>query len=114
MKKAAFISGTISLIVIASGVLFKTHHWTGANLILSFGMLFAVISLPLIAMHLSQANGTYKNTFIWWAVSVFLMAIGIFFKIMHYPGSIYLQTTGTVLFIVFTILLARKVYRGAQ
>jgi hypothetical protein len=111
MKKAAFIFGAISVIVLAIGLLFKMHHWDGANIILVLGMLLVVLSLPIIAVYLSKTNYRYKNTYIYWAISMFIMVVGIFIKINHYAGSIILQTIGTGLFIFFTILFALKLFK---
>jgi hypothetical protein len=110
MKKAAFILGTTSAIVLAMGTLFKMHHWEAAGTILMTGVLFSLISLPVVAVYFSKANVKNKNTYIFWATSAFIMIVGIAFKVMHYPGSIVLQSIGTGLFIVFTVLTAFKVY----
>ena len=112
MKKAAFIFGTIPVIVLALGLLFKMHHWDGANIILVLGILLFVISLPIIAFYLFKTNYSYKNTYIYWAISIFIMVVGIFFKINHYAGSIILQTIGTGLFVFFTILFAFKLFKS--
>jgi hypothetical protein len=112
MKTAAFVFGAISVIALAIGLLFKMQHWDGANIILVSGMLLVVLSLPIIAVYLSKTNYRYKNTYIYWAISMFIMVAGIFFKINHYAGSIILQTIGTGLFIFFTILFALKLFKS--
>ena len=112
MKKAAFIFGTISIIVLALGVLFKMHHWQGAGMILIFGMLFSVISFPIIAVYLSKRNFKYKYTYTYWAISTSIMIIGIFLKLNHYIGSMIIHAIGTGLFILFTILFALKLYKS--
>lgn len=112
MKKSAFIIGTISIIVLALGILFKMHHWQGADMVLIFGMLFSVISFPLIAIYQSKRNFKYKNTYIYWAISTSIMIIGIFFKLNHYNSSIIIHAIGTGLFILFSILFAFKIFKS--
>jgi|APIni6443716594_1056825.scaffolds.fasta_scaffold857933_1 hypothetical protein len=112
MKQAVYILGTISVIVLALGVLFKMHHWEGAVIILMTGILLSIISLPVTAVYFAKANLKHKNTYIYWAISTFIMIVGIFFKVQHYPGSMILQIIGTSLFIIFTIFLALKLYKS--
>jgi hypothetical protein len=112
MKKAVFILGAISVIVLALGLLFKVHHWDGSGIILIFGMLLSVISLVTIAVYLAKTNSIYKKTYIYWAISTFIVIVGLFFKINHYSGSEILQTIGTGLFIISTVFFALKLFKS--
>jgi len=42
------------------------------------------------------------------------MIAGIVFKVQHYKGSMVLHIIGTGLFIIFTIILAYKLYKHEQ
>jgi hypothetical protein len=112
MKKSAFISGTISVMLLAAGLLFKMHHLAGAGVLIMSGILLTMISLLLTAVYLVRANSKYKNVYLYWAVSTSIMIVGIVFKVQHYPGSLVIQSIGTGLFIIFTILLALKLYKS--
>jgi len=114
MKRAAFVSGTISVIVLALGALCKMHHWDGAGIVLMTGLLVSIISLAVTAVQLVKANVKYKSTYIYWAISTFIMIAGIVFKVQHYKGSMVLHIIGTGLFIIFTIILAYKLYKHEQ
>jgi hypothetical protein len=47
MKKVVFISGAISVSIIAIGALFKVQHWPGAGPLLLVGViLFALLFIP--------------------------------------------------------------------
>jgi hypothetical protein len=112
MKKAAFILGTISVIVLALGLLFRVHQWDGSGIILIFGMLLSVISLVTIAVYLAKTNSVYKKTYIFWSISTFIMIVGLFLKINHYSGSEILHTIGTGGFIISTAFFALKLFKS--
>lgn len=112
MKKTAFISVTISLIVMVLALLFKMHHWVGAGIILMAGILLIIISLLVTAVYLDKANIKFKNPYIYWAISIIIIIAGIVLKVGHLAGSMILQIIGTGLFIIFTISLALKLYKN--
>jgi len=115
MKKAAIVSGTIGVIIVVLTLLFKLHHWDGAGYLLGIGTLFnCIIVLPIIAIYLYMGNLDNKNIYLFGTVSAFILYAGLFFKINHWDGALLLQTVGTVLFIIFIILIALNLYKSPK
>jgi len=51
MKKAAFISGALFGSLLGFGLMFKTMHWPGANILLVMSIaLFALVFVPSFAV----------------------------------------------------------------
>ncbi len=115
MKKVAYVLGTIGVIILVLTILFKFHHWPGAGILLTWGMLFnCIIVLPVIAIYLFQGKSPNKNLYLYGTISAFIMFAGIFFKIQHWAGSTLVHAAGTGLFIVFAILFALNLYKSQK
>lgn len=57
MRLATYISGTLSVMFVIMGVLFKIQHWPGAQKILAVGLgIFGLIFVPVYAIY------RYKKT----------------------------------------------------
>lgn len=113
MKTVAYVLATIGVIILVLTTLFKFHHWPGAGILLTWGMLFnCIIVLPIIAIYLIQGKSQSKNLYLYGTISAFIMFAGIFFKIQHWAGSTLVHSVGTGLFIVFAILFALNLYKS--
>jgi hypothetical protein len=91
MNTTLRISGLVSAISILTGSIFKIMHWPGANMLFVIGMfLMAVLFLPLFfALRYKQAENENKHLLLSIAGAVVgvLTALGIWFKMMHWPGA---------------------------
>lgn len=91
MNTTLRISGLVSAISILTGSIFKILHWPGANILFVIGMfLMAVLFLPLFfALRYKQAENENKHLLlsITGAIVGVLTALGIWFKMMHWPGA---------------------------
>ena len=115
MKKAAIITGAIGVIILVLSLFFKLHHWSGADYLLVLGTVInCIIALPLIAIFLFKGNLQNKNIYLFGTISGFILYVGIVFKIEHYPFSNIIQAVGTLLFIIFIILVALNLYKSRK
>lgn len=106
MKKTVFVTVAIGVIIIVLTLLFKLHHWYGADILLIFGTIFNFfIVLPLIAIYFFLGNFENKNLYLYGTTSAFILYAGMFCKLNHWAASGFVQIVGTVLFIIFVILL---------
>jgi hypothetical protein len=91
MNTTLRISGLVSAISILTGSIFKILHWPGANILFVIGMfLMAVLFLPLFfALRYRQAENENKHLLlsITGAIVGVLTALGIWFKMVHWPGA---------------------------
>jgi len=94
MNTTLRISGLVSAISILTGSIFKIMHWPGANILFVIGMfLMAVLFLPLFfALRYKQAENENKHLLlsISGAIVGILTALGIWFKMMHWPGATFM------------------------
>jgi len=84
------IVGAIAASVINLGITFKFQHWPGAGVMLVLGLTtFALVFVPLLLRKKMKAEiserKTLMNTF--GATGLTLFALGIMFKIQHWPGA---------------------------
>ena len=104
MNSTMKISGYISSLMILSGAFFKFNHWPGANALMLVGVfLLTVLFLPLLFIlkfkESAESNRSVALSIIGF-VAAFLICIGIFFKIMHWPGAQFMITSGGVLLLL--------------
>jgi hypothetical protein len=90
MKRASYILGIISCLIIFIGSMFKVQHWPGSALMLIVGILsFVLIFLPVSLIHHYNTTAGKKN--IWLHIVTFLTGLLVFtsalFKILHWPGA---------------------------
>lgn len=82
------IVGIVTAIITLLGAIFKTFHWPGAGLfVLLSGVLLSVVFLPLL---ITLKLRDEKNSIDKWVLTFGLLigmgaAMGILFKIMHWP-----------------------------
>ena len=113
MKKATYITGVLGILSVVIGwAVLKLHHLELANYFISIGELFnAIIVLPLITIYLYRKNVPNKNLFMFGLFSMFLLMVGLFFKFMHWAGSLEISIAGGLLFIVSVVLIALDLYK---
>ena len=104
MNSTMKISGYISSLMILSGAFFKFNHWPGANVLMLVGVfLLTVLFLPLLFIlkfkESAESNRSVALSIIGF-VAAFLICIGIFFKIMHWPGAQFMIISGGVLLLL--------------
>jgi len=112
MKKALAGTGYFSLTFMILGSLFKIQHYPGASIMLILGtFVFVIAFLPqyLIQRYKSKASSFEGLEAIAFTVSMAFLAIGLLFKIQHYPGGSLLLIIGFLSFIALFIPL--YVYR---
>jgi hypothetical protein len=78
----------IALIIIA--IVFKILHWPGGSLILLFSILFPLIDILIQSLRKKED----KIARIYSAISLFLLAVFIQFKLLYWPGGIPLLFFG--------------------
>lgn len=96
MKKVAFAFGLTSAILLLAGTSFKLMHWPGAGVMVVIGSALLVLAyLPMLLWH--KLKESPRNEALM-HVSGFLgltsTAIGVLFKIMHWPGASVTLITG--------------------
>jgi uncharacterized protein with PQ loop repeat len=107
-KLFLFISAFFAGIFFIFGVVFKIQHWPGAGIILSLaalsGVLFFVPALALSRLT-DQENRAKRPVYILGALGMIFYAIGMLFKIQHWPLASMFMITGMILlcFLAFPI-----------
>lgn len=101
MMKMLKLSGILTVIFSLAGALFKTMHWPGAGIMIVLGgFFFSLVFLPLL-IALKMKDDVSKMDKSVFALGFFLamvMAIGLLFKLMHWPIANILMIGGTVSF----------------
>ncbi len=90
MKNRIYYLGILITLIIASGCLFKIMHVAGANILLTAGLVsFALIFLPLavVSLYRSEENRRQRIFYILTGIVLAADAIGVLFKVMHWPGA---------------------------
>lgn len=108
MKKILLILGSLLLIFISAGTLFKLMHWPGGSLFIVVGLFFlSCVWIPLFFIERMFAEKKLLNIVvnIFALLSVCQMFIGVLFKIQHWPGASLMLITGSLLFLFPTLLL---------
>ena len=107
MKKTAYASSALSIMVLIVGFLFMLHELPYSNSILSISLFLLAASL-IIFYTLDK-----QIIYIAGAVFCFLPMVGILFRQLSLPGGTLLVTAGLLLFAVFFIpWYAMKCYKG--
>jgi hypothetical protein len=117
MKKTVYFSGFVAAFCILIGLMFKIMHWPGATAILITGNLSLSVCLLAILYGLltnktTFPRMTYSRT-LFGVVGGMLLASGIFFKIMHWPGANILLVIGMFLItFIFLPIFFWQLYRS--
>lgn len=116
MKTTLRYSGIFSAILIVTGTFFKIMHWPGANIMFVLGMfLMAILFLPLFFI-LKHKNSAEENRNIILSISGavigILTTVGIWFKMLHWPGAtVILLSAISLLLLAYLPLYIFSVYR---
>ncbi len=84
------IIGAISASVLNLGITFKFQHWPGAGVMIVLGLTsFALVFIPLLLKKKLSGEASERKTVMntLGAIGLTLFALGILFKIMHWPGA---------------------------
>jgi hypothetical protein len=117
MKKTVYFSGFVATFCILIGLMFKIMHWPGATAILITGNLsLSVCLLAILYGLLTNKTTLPRITFsriLFGIVGGILLASGIFFKIMHWPGANILLVIGMFLItFIFLPIFFWQLYRS--
>lgn len=117
MKKTVYFSGFVASFCILIGLMFKIMHWPGATAILSTGNLsLSVCLIAILCGLLTNKTTLPRITFsriLFGIVGGMLVASGIFFKIMHWPGANILLVIGMFLItFIFLPIFFWQLYRS--
>lgn len=89
-KNVAGIIGAISASVLNLGITFKFQHWPGAGVMIVLGLAsFALIFIPILLKKKLKGEPSERKTLMntLGASGLTLFALGLLFKIMHWPGA---------------------------
>ena len=114
MKAAAYITGVIGILnFILSIAIFKLYHLEGASKFIVYGILFnAIIAIPIISIYLYKLNLPDRNIQLLGMATLFIIFAGTFMKLNHWAGAIEVSIVGGVVFCIFVILYAIKLYKS--
>ena len=117
MKKTLYFSGFVATFCILIGLMFKIMHWPGATAILVAGNLSLSVCLLAILFGLLTNKTTFPritySRILFGVVGGMLVASGIFFKIMHWPGASILLVLGMFLItFIFLPIFFWQLYRS--
>jgi len=101
MKKFIFITGFFAAFLLSAGLMFKTLHWTGAQIMLVTGLFTLLLTACITLFYLMSFSK--KRPFSFWLrtlsglLAVLLIATGLIFKSFHFPGANVLYGLGTII-----------------
>lgn len=101
MKRLIFLSGFIAAFLISTGIMFKTMHWTGSNVLMVTGFAAMLLTAITTTMHLIKYMRNKPGTF--WlrssagVATLFLVSAGFIFKTFHMPGANVMYGLGTII-----------------
>ncbi len=89
-KNVAGVIGAISASVINLGITFKFQHWPGAGVMIVLGIsTFALVFIPMLLRKKLKGEESERKTLMntLGASGLTVFALGILFKIQHWPGA---------------------------
>lgn len=101
MKKLIFLFGFFAIFLLSAGLMFKTLHWPGAQVVLISG--FVVLFLTTLITSVYLFSFSKGRPFSFWfrtlsgLIAIFQIAIGFIFKNFYFPGANVLYGLGTIL-----------------
>lgn len=102
MKNTMKITGLVSLILLATGALFKINHWMGASILLVIGFsLLLFFFLPATIYVMQRESKLPGKTFTGIAayLGFFAFSAGVLFKVQHWPAAGIIIFSGIVLIV---------------
>jgi hypothetical protein len=106
MKRTLKISGIISIILMITGIIFKSLHLQGAGVIIVFGLIFfSLVFIPLNIILKFKDDKESGNRIIMTVglLSASAASLGVLFKIMHWPYANVLLFSSLLVFTVIFI-----------
>lgn len=89
-KNTAGVVGAISASILNLGITFKFMHWPGAGVMIVLGLTsFALFFMPMLLRKKLKGEASERKTAMntLGASGLTLFALGILFKIQHWPGA---------------------------
>lgn len=89
MIKTIKIGALASSILLIIGILFKSQHLMGADVVFATGGVAGIITAVLMISFFAgkQSSGLEKFSVILSAVTIVFVLLGFLFKVMHWPGA---------------------------
>jgi hypothetical protein len=89
MKKVTFTFGLTSTFLLLAGTIFKLMHWPFASMMIVLGTaMLCLVYLPIILWHkIKESPGDETLMHILGFIGLTGTAVGVLFKIMHWPGT---------------------------
>ena len=115
MKRIIYISGIINLNLFLVGAYLKIYHMPGAGIIISLALfLFCFWFLPTALLNYYRTHKDKKTKMLMIAtyITFFVVFIGAWFKIQHWPGAHILLIIGIPL--PFLLFLPVYIYYSAK
>jgi hypothetical protein len=108
MIKTIRITSIITFVMLLFGLLFKTMHWPGANVLLTCGTATGILLfIAILAGILPKLSGWMeKLSVIIASLTLIFALLALVFKSLHWPGAnIFIWTADTGLFLSSIALL---------
>ncbi len=90
MKKVMISSGVFAATSLSFGIFFKYMHWAGASILITLGIgIASLVFLPLIVTLKVKEQRAAKDKLliVLGSISAIAIALGILFKVQHWPGA---------------------------
>jgi hypothetical protein len=100
MKKLLFIVGTFALMILSLGFLFKVMQYSGANILVAFGLVMFTLVLVIAAIKLKTL------LFYSGSMSYVFLILALMFKMLNLPGAELFYMAGMLVLSLVTIPLA--------
>jgi len=116
MKKLIFLAGFTAAFLISTGMMFRTLHWPAAQMVLFSGFAVLLLTVVLHALHavrfLRRQSGGFWLRTITGLASLGLIALGIMFKTLHFPGANIMYGLGTIILnFLFLPMFFYRIYK---
>lgn len=104
MKKIMFASGLTASLLMIAGITFKFMHWPGASVMLVLSIpVISLVFLPLFFILKAREKQDTRDKVMMGvgAIPAIFIAMGILFKVMHWPGANLLGGIAIAIMAVF-------------
>jgi hypothetical protein len=100
MKRFIFSAGFAASFLVSTGMMFRTMHWPGANIIMFLGFAVMLLTALSAAVHLvrffSQRPASFWFRTITGIAAILLISVGCMFKTFSLPGANIMYALGTI------------------
>lgn len=104
MKKIMYVSGLAASLLMITGIIFKFMHWPGAAVMLVLSIpIISLVFLPTFFILKAREKHDTRDKVMMGigAIPAIFIAMGILFKVMHWPGANVLGGTAIAIMAVF-------------